>query len=103
MRSTLLLIALLLAGCTRSDNSKPIELGHVHPADSDDAEFRALDLAVEELNQDAANLPTGRPVRVLHAPGGSKPEEWGGQAIRLVALNKVKGLIGGNRADAAAR
>jgi ABC-type branched-subunit amino acid transport system substrate-binding protein len=103
MRYPLLLAALLLAGCNRSDNSKPIELGHVHPADVDDAEFRALDLAVEELNKDAANLPLGRSVRVLHAPGGSKPEEWGGQATRLVAFNKVKGLIGGNRADVAER
>jgi branched-chain amino acid transport system substrate-binding protein len=103
MRLSLLLAALFLAGCTRSDNSKPIELGHVHPADPDDAEFRALDLAVEDLNKDSANLPLGRQVRLIHAPGGSKPEEWGGQATRLVALNKVKGLIGGNRADVAER
>jgi ABC-type branched-subunit amino acid transport system substrate-binding protein len=103
MRLSLLLAALLVAGCTRSDNSKPIELGHIHPSDPDDAEFRAIDLAVEDLNKDSANLPTGRPVRVLHATGGSRPEEWGGQATRLVALNKVKGLIGGNRADVAER
>jgi branched-chain amino acid transport system substrate-binding protein len=103
MRLSLLLAALLVAGCTRSDADKPIEVGHVHPAGPDDSEFRALGLAVEDLNKDAANRLIGREVRVRHAPGGSKPEEWGGQAARLVALNQVKGLIGGDRADAAER
>jgi ABC-type branched-subunit amino acid transport system substrate-binding protein len=103
MRLSFLLATLLLAGCSRSDDDKPIELGHVHPAGPDDAAFRALDLAVEDLNKDAANLPLGRRVRLLNAPGGPKLEEWGGQATRLVALNRVKGLIGGDRADAAER
>ena len=77
MRLALVLIApVLLAGCSRSDANRPIELGHLHPVNHDDAEFRALDLAVEDLNKDPANLPLGRQVRVVHAPGGSRPEEW---------------------------
>jgi ABC-type branched-subunit amino acid transport system substrate-binding protein len=42
-------------------------------------------------------------VRVIHAPGGTKPEEWGAQATRFVALNKVRGLVGGERSDQAER
>src|SRR4051812_35500873 len=103
MRLFLLLLPLALAGCTRSDAGKPIEVGHLCPANHDDAEFRALDLAVAELNKDPASLPLGRQVRVTHAAGGSKPEEWGAQATRFVALNKVKGLVGGERSEQAER
>lgn len=103
MRLLLFLLALLLAGCSRSDANKPIELGHLDPGSHDDAEFRALDLAVEELNKDPNRLPMGRRIHVLHAPAGTKPEEAGAQAARLIALNKVKGLIGGDRPDQAER
>jgi len=103
MRLFVLLLPVALGGCTRSDAGKPIEVGHLYPANHDDAEFRALDLAVAELNKDPASLLLGRQVRVIHAAGGSKPEEWGGQATRFVALNKVKGLIGGERFDQAER
>jgi len=102
MRYLPLLIA-LLAGCTRPDANAPIELGHLSPPNHDDAEFQALDLAVADLNMDTANLPLGRTVRMTHAAGGTRPEEWGAQATRLVALNKVRGLIGGERADQAER
>jgi len=103
MRLSLLLFALVLAGCSRSDATKPIELGHLDPGNHDDAEFRALDLAVEELDRDSARLPLGRQVRVLHAPAGTRPEEAGAQAARFVALNRVKGLIGGDRPEQAER
>src|SRR3954451_1622360 len=103
MRLSPLLIAPLLVGCSRSDANKPIELGHLHATNHDDAEVRALDLAVEDLDRDPAPLPLGRQVRVVHAPGGTKPEEWGAQATRLVALNKVKGLVGGERSEQAER
>jgi ABC-type branched-subunit amino acid transport system substrate-binding protein len=102
MRLSFLVLALIVAGCSRSDN-KPIDLGHLEPNNHGEAEFKALDLAVEELNKDPARLPTGRRVRVVHAPAGAKPEEAGAQATRLVALNKVHGLIGGERFDQAER
>jgi ABC-type branched-subunit amino acid transport system substrate-binding protein len=103
MRRSLFLFALLLAGCSQSDAHKPIDLGHLDPGTHDDAEFKALDLAVEELNKDPARLPMGRAVRVVHAPAGARPEEAGAQATRLVALDRVKGLIGGERFDQAER
>ena len=34
---------------------------------------------------------------IRHAPGGAKPEEWGSQATRLVALDKATALFGGDR------
>lgn len=103
MRHSLFLCALLLAGCNRSDTGAPIDLGHLDPGNHDDAEFRALDLAVSDLNRDPAALPLSRKVRVLHAPGGSRSEEWGAQAARFIALNRVKGLIGGDRFEPAER
>ena len=103
MRLPLLLVALILAGCSRSDPNAPVELGHLHPADHDDAEFKALTLAAEDLNKDGDARPLGRPVKVLHAPAGTKPEEAGAQAARLIALNKVTGLLGGERFDQAER
>ena len=64
----LLLAAGLLAGCSRSDTDKPVWVGHVHPAGPDDEEFRALSLAVEDLNRDIGTLPQGRRIQVRHAP-----------------------------------
>ena len=49
------------------------------------------------MNKDPSKRPKGRRIAVRHAPGGSKPEEWGAQATRLIALNKVRGLIGAER------
>lgn len=104
MRLSLFLCALLLVGCDRSDKDKPIDIGHIYPpaGDSRDEE-RAIQLAVDELNKDPAKLPQGRQLRRRHAPGGAKPEEWGAQAARLVALNRVHALIGGDRGLSAER
>lgn len=93
----------LLGGCSQSESSKPIELGHVYRSDSDDAEYKALKLAVEELNRDPGALPLGRRLQIRHAPGGKMPDEWGAQSTRLIALNKIKGLIGGDHSDFAER
>ena len=104
MRFLLLLAALAILGCDRSNADKPIELGHVSPpaADAGDEE-QAIRLAIDELNADPARRPHGRKLHVRHAPGGDKPEEWGAQATRLIALNKSAGLIGGPRAAFAER
>jgi ABC-type branched-subunit amino acid transport system substrate-binding protein len=104
MRFALLLLAtVLFAGCSNSDAGKPIELGHVHPSNSDDAEYKALKLAVEELNRDPGALPLGRRLQIRHAPGGVTPDEFGSQATRLIALNKVHGLIAADRSAFAER
>lgn len=103
MRFSLLLVTLVLVGCNRSESPAPIDLGHIDAGTPDEAEFRALELAVADLNADAARRPLGRPVRLRHASGGTRPEEWGAQATRLVALNRVNGLLGGDRAERAQR
>jgi len=104
MRRTLSVIGIafgiLASGCNRSDD-KPIEIGHVHPVNQHDAEYKALQLAVEELNKDPSKLPKGRKLVLRHAPGGDTPDDWAAQATRLIALNKVQGLVGGDRWSAA--
>jgi ABC-type branched-subunit amino acid transport system substrate-binding protein len=80
-------------GCKSSDSDKPIEIGHIHGASQASDEFRSIQFAVEELNADSARLPLGRKIQVRHAPGGSKPDEWGAQATRLISLNRVAGLV----------
>jgi ABC-type branched-subunit amino acid transport system substrate-binding protein len=98
MRLSLLLVTLLAVGCNRSDKDKPIELGHIYaPGGEAGDEERALKLAVEEWNKDPSKLPQGRRLQIRHAPGGAKPEEWGAQATRLVALDKATALFGGDR------
>jgi ABC-type branched-subunit amino acid transport system substrate-binding protein len=104
MRWPLLLLIGAAAGCGPSEADKPIELGHIYPpAVEPGDEERALNLAVEELNQHPDRLPRGRQLKIRHAPGGPRPEDWGAQASRLIALNKVGGLIGGDRGAIAER
>src|SRR5262245_31599232 len=107
MRSAFIVVITALAGlptgCNGSSSDKPLSIGHVYPASSDDAEFKSLQLAIEQLNQDAGKRPKGRPIEILHAPAGPKPEEWRAQAARLIALNKVQAVIGADRWAAAER
>src|SRR5215208_4261316 len=104
MRLSLLLVVLLAVGCNRSDKDRPIEVGHIHPPGGEVGdEQRALQLAVDEWNKDAAKLPQGRRLQVRHTPGGARPEEWGAQATRLIALNKSVALVGGDRGAFAER
>ncbi|HKB02961.1 MAG TPA: ABC transporter substrate-binding protein [Gemmataceae bacterium] len=104
MRFSLLFAALLVVGCNRSDKDKPIEVGHIHPPGGDMGdEQRALRLAIDEWNKDTSKLPQGRRLVIRHAPGGAKPEEWGAQATRLLALNKSAALVGGDRGAFAER
>lgn len=96
MRLSILLLVLVAIGCDRSDSGKPVEIGHIVSSDQADEE-KALKLAVDELNQDTGALPQGRRLHLRHAPGGSTADEFGFQATRLVSLNRVSGLVGGNR------
>lgn len=97
MTIRLLLPAILAAvvGCSKNDADKPWDIGHVHPTGAVDDEYRGVKSAVE-----AHNKGDGRKIHVYHAPGGT-PEETGAQALRMVALDGRKGIIGGSRpADA---
>jgi ABC-type branched-subunit amino acid transport system substrate-binding protein len=95
-----MLFAVVLAvGCKSSDADKPIEIGHIHPSGPSDSEYRALKLAVEDLNHDPNRLPLNRPLAIRSAPGGETTDGWHGQATRLLAINQVAALIGGSRSS----
>src|SRR5262245_39090059 len=101
MRNSLLFNLLLVgfaAGCGRSD---PLVLGHIDPKNDDDAEYRALDLAVQQTNADPAKQPFERRVKIVHGMAGKKPEEIEGQAVRLAAVDRVFALLGGHRSSIA--
>lgn len=103
MRLLVPLAVFALAGCTRSDADRPVWVGHVHATNHGDDGYRAVHLAVEELNKEPARLPQGRRLQVRHAAGDNKPEEWGAQAARLTALNRVNGLVAGGGGPEAER
>jgi branched-chain amino acid transport system substrate-binding protein len=101
MRNCLLFNLFLLgfaAGCGRSD---PLFLGHIDPKNADDAEYRALSLAVEQTNADPGKQPFERRVQIIHGVAGKKPEEAEGQAVRLAAVDRVLALLGGYRSSMA--
>jgi ABC-type branched-subunit amino acid transport system substrate-binding protein len=101
MRFAPLLLCVIVLGCGPSDADKPVQIGHVCPVGPIGDEELALKMAVEELNIDMSRQPEGRRVEIRHAQGGATPVEWGAQSARLVALNKVNGLIiSGGEADA---
>jgi branched-chain amino acid transport system substrate-binding protein len=104
IRPALLLAAVLLLGTGCSGRSAPpsIYLGHVTvqsgpERDVGEAEIRGIRLAVEEVNKDPEAL--GRVVKVLHADTRGKPEVFEAAAVRLVTVNRVAGLLGGNTAE----
>jgi ABC-type branched-subunit amino acid transport system substrate-binding protein len=83
-------------GCAPSAPPGPIVLGHLESGQSDD-EMHGIALAVETINADAANSILRRKLKVVHADAGVTPDETQGQAIRLLSIDKVEGLIGPNR------
>ncbi len=89
----------LLVGCKDSAAGTPIEIGHIYDVTQNDNEFRATEMAKDDLNADPARLPQGRRIQIRHAPGGSKPEAWEGQAARLIAFNQVSALICGGLSE----
>jgi branched-chain amino acid transport system substrate-binding protein len=88
-----------LGGCQRSSNSEALVFGHPVPQTGPDQaagllEFQAVRLAVKEAN-DAG----GRRVTVLHADTADRPDAFLTQATRLLAVNRVAGLIGGSTVE----
>jgi branched-chain amino acid transport system substrate-binding protein len=96
--SVLFVLPLLASsiGCSRSTSSGPVVLGHLNSSQSDD-EINGVALAVEVINADPAKQPAGRKIKVIHADAGSTSEEAQGQAVRLLTIDKVEGLIGPSR------
>lgn len=96
----LLFLSVLLAGCDRSAATAPVELGHVSTGED---EWRGIEAADEGVNADPGRLPHGRKLHVRSAPAGPTPDSAAAQGTRLLALNKVRGLIGPGRAALAER
>ncbi len=93
----------LAIGCNRSSGPGPIELGHLYTAGTREEEFRGLDLAHADVNNDVGKLPERRTLQVRNAPAGATADAAAAQATRLVALNKARGLIGPSHAAFAER
>src|SRR5262245_4389120 len=92
----LLPILLFLAGCSNTPVPAPIYLGHVATLSGTDkmaGEQASLGirLALDELNKETGK----RPVQVRHTDTQGKLEAFEAEAVRLVALNRVVGLLGG--------
>jgi hypothetical protein len=93
----------LAVGCNRSSGPGPIELGHLYTTGTREEEFRGLDLAHADVNQDVGRLPERRALQVRNAPAGPTADSAAAQGTRLVALNKTRGLIGPSHAGFAER
>jgi hypothetical protein len=92
----------LVIGCDRPGPG-PVELGHLYTAGTREEETRGLDLAHADVNNDVGRLPERRALQVREAPAGPTPESAAAQGTRLLALNKVRGLIGPGHAAFAER
>jgi ABC-type branched-subunit amino acid transport system substrate-binding protein len=89
------LLLLLAAGCSNSGAVEPIWLGHLAPLHGPgqargEAEITAMQVTLEEAREEGWSIG-GRPVAVRHvdaANGAARAE-----AVRLLAVNRVAGLI----------
>jgi len=97
-----MLIGVSLAGCGPKNVSEPVYFAHLAPRSGTDkvvgehAEHGIL-LAVEKANQ-AADHVAGHRVAVLHGDTRGDPEVAQSEAVRMVTINRVAGLLGGTTA-----
>ncbi|MGE3803471.1 MAG: ABC transporter substrate-binding protein [Gemmataceae bacterium] len=94
-----LIIALLAAGCSGQQEPRPIQLGHPAPLTGPDQvrgleEKQGIALAVEDVNA-AEGQVLNRPLQVIHANTGSTTTGTGAVVVRLIQVNKVSALLGG--------
>src|SRR4051812_43807543 len=93
------LLSVLLAGCQRT-SIDPLVFGHVVTLSGENRTNGEAELAAVRLAVDEANSVSGaRPVRVLHADAGGRAEGFADQGTRLIAVNRVSGLLGGANQD----
>lgn len=102
------LAMLLLAGCQGADGPPPLVLGHVANQSGPDAAGRRAEqgirLALKERTDDGlAEALYGRPLHVRHTDTRGQLDAFESQAVRLVDVNRVIGLIGGTTPAEVAR
>jgi branched-chain amino acid transport system substrate-binding protein len=98
---------LALAGCGGQATPPPVYVGHVATlsgAGKEEGEqaSRGIRLAVQEQNKAAAE-DNSRPVIVRHTDTRGNLEAFEAEAVRLVTVNRVLGLLGGVNGDEIAR
>ncbi len=97
-----LLVAVALAGCGPKNVGDPVYFAHLSPRSGPDKTVgehaeHGIRLAVEEANQ-AADQVAGHRVAVLHGDTRGDAEVAQSEAVRLVTINRVAGLLGGTGA-----
>src|SRR5262245_4723231 len=93
----LLLSLCLLAGCSQRSEEEPFVVGHVAPFSGRDRLIgehtrRGMRLALETANEERI---AGRRVAILHADSRGDPERARAEAVRLITVNKVLAILGG--------
>lgn len=106
-RIPILSLVLLLAGCSARTPPEPILLAHLAPRSGPDKDIgkqteQAILLAVEEARASGEQI-VGRDVAVLHPDTRGDLQVLQAEAIRVVTVNKVVGLLGGSDAAQAER
>jgi branched-chain amino acid transport system substrate-binding protein len=101
-RLLVLALAMGLSGCFGKAEPPPIVLGHVATLSGPDRgpgehALRGIRLAVDEVARDADKGP-GRPILVRHTDTRGELEAFESEAVRLVAINNARVLLGGTMA-----
>src|SRR5262249_24969962 len=92
-------LVVALAGCQRPPESEPLVFGHPVPQTGPNQAAGLLELQAVRMAVEEANAAGGRQVRVLHADTDDRPDAFLAQTPRLLAVNRVSGLIGGQSVD----
>jgi branched-chain amino acid transport system substrate-binding protein len=93
------LVLLAASGCKPRAEAEPIWIGHVAPltgpnSRSGEQSRQAIRLAVEEANKDENGI-AGRRIAVLHVDSHDDPNALQSEAVRLITINRVAALLGG--------
>ncbi len=99
LRLAVFLSLLAACGCGGVASPAPISLGHVanlSGADkAGDQAMLGIRLALEEATADFGDSFGGRPVQVRHTDTRGALDAYEAEAARLVAVNRVAGVMGG--------